>query len=472
MEGLIITNGYLHDITDLDFIAYRKERFRFSTDQQRDSLYLHILQKMPSVKMANYGFRNSQNLTFENVSGSWGLKEPSLSNGIAVSDLDLDGDLDLVINNINQPAFIYRNNAIKAFPVENHYLKISLVGPERNPGGIGTKITLYQGEALQYQEYQPARGYQSAMTGPVHFGFASDITIDSLYVVWPDQKVQTLYSIMADQTIELQYREAITAEAQYPATNQLIEKVDSAEAFVYTHKDGIHQEFKIDRLIPHKFGNNGPGISVGDVDGNGLEDIYIGGASGFKGTLIYQHDDGFEIKMMPQDSIFEDMGSLLFDVDNDHDLDLYVVSGGAEFVRSSPFYQDRLYINRGDGSFERAPSSLPEIRSSGSCVVAEDIDQDGDLDLFVGGRIIPGKYPGIPESYLLLNEGGKFIDVTESWSKELRKIGLVTGALWSDVDNDHKHDLLVVGEWMPFTVFKNTGSGLIKVEGAEVHSGW
>jgi hypothetical protein len=459
-KDLFITNGYRKDVTDLDFITYSRENSMFGTDETNRKENARELEKLKGAHVHNYIFRNNGDLTFADKSFQWGLSEPTYSNGAAYADLDNDGDLDLVINNIDQVASLYRNNADKH--IKNNYLQVLLNGDSLNRSGIGTKISLFQKGQLQYQECSPYRGYKSAVHTPLHFGLGKQAAIDSIEVIWPDGKYQLLTTLQANQRLTISYADAgpVPARKEQPAVTVLTE-VPHTNGISYKHRESGFVDFKIQPLLPHRFSQNGPGIAVGDIDGNGLDDFYISGASYQPGMLFYQKSKGtFESKEMgPKKE--EDMGSLFFDADNDGDLDLYVVSGGSEFGSNAVSYQDRLYKNDGKGNFTLDTAALPQIQASGSCVTAADFDKDGDLDLFVGGRVIPGNYPLPAQSYILQNNNGVFKDVTANVGKELEKAGLVTSALWTDFDQDGQTDLIVAGEWMPVSFFRNINGKLI-----------
>jgi enediyne biosynthesis protein E4 len=477
LKDLLITNGYRKDVTNMDFITYSRESSMFGTDEQNRKESTAELEKLAGANVHNYVFRNKGDLTFEDKSQSWGMGEPGYSNGAAYTDLDRDGDLDLVINNIDREASIYRNNADKL--LSNNYLQIELIGAELNKRGLGTKVELMSGGNKQFQEQTLYKGYKSTVDPLIHFGLGTITKIDTLTISWPDGKLQQLYNILANQRLSIDYRQARPPDSGLvPAsiTSQTIfSEVSGKNGLAYKHQESDFVDFKIQPLLPHKFSQNGPGLAVGDVDGNGLDDFYIGGAAGKPGTLFFQTPTGrFESHEVAKQRE-EDMGSLFFDADGDGDLDLYVVSGGSEFEENSASYQDRLYINDGKENFTIQKEALPEIGSSGSCVTAADYDLDGDLDLFVGGRIVPGKYPFPSRSYILQNNKGTFTDVTAKVCQELQQIGLVTAALWSDFNNDNQIDLVITGEWMPVSFFENKNGKFInvtKIAGTAQATGW
>lgn len=437
---------------------------------------MEAIKKLPSAAVKNYFFKNSGNLKYENVSEAWGIQEQSLSNGSAFADLDNDGDLDLVVNNINQKASILENRSDKH--KKNNFLKIRLEGRKGNLQGIGTSLTLKTPERDQYYQHYLSRGYESSVEPQIHFGLGDAEKIDSLIVIWPDGKKQVLQDVGTGQTLILRYTGAHIAEKEEAPTSKITFFQDVSEALGtdYHHVENKFNDFNVLPLVPHMQSKNGPKISTGDIDGDGLEDFYVGGSAGYSGSFFIQTPEGpFKEKPLHQDIASEDMGSIVFDADNDGDNDLYVVSGGSEFQKGSNTYQDRLYHNDGIGNFTKDSSALPKMNTSGSVVKASDFDGDGDLDLFVGGRVVPGEYPLAPASFLLRNDSGKFTDVTDTLCPQLSDLGMVTSALWSDVDGDGTSDLILAGEFMPITMLRNTGTEFVNVTqkaGLSKTSGW
>jgi hypothetical protein len=437
-KDLLITNGFPKDITDKDFSNYRSQVARFVSLKQ-------LVDSIPVVKTPNFAYKNNRSLTFSDVSAKWGFTQPSFSNGAAIADLDNDGDLDFVVNNINERAFVYENTLSTSRDQKGgpHYLRLNLTGSPTNRQGVGTKITIYynNGADMQYQEHQLARGYLSSVENVVHFGLDQYRSIDSVLVQWPDGKRWKTKEINTDQTITVDYKEAIDHPVNAPVKPKdgLFHEVSNKLNIFFRHPEDDKIDFNLQRTLPHKFSQYGPGICVGDINKDGREDFIIGGSSGHPRTIFIQQSNGsFSTSEMSKGKYNndEDEGLLLFDADNDNDLDLYVATGSIESEPNSTSYRDKLYKNNGNGKFSLDTLALPDIRISSSCVRAADFDGDNDLDLFVGGRVIPGSYPYPAASVLLKNENGKFIDVTSTLCPALEKAGLVTDALFTDFDND------------------------------------
>ena len=480
-RDLIITNGFPRDVTDRDFANFR------AGPAGGVASAMMLQDSIPIVKISNYAYRNDGDLTFTDKTQDWGLSRPSFSNGAAYADLDNDGDLDVVVNNINDSAFVYENRLYERQEEANHYLRVKLVGSPQNQGGVGTKVMIrYDSGQTQYFENARYRGYLSTVENRAHFGLGLHTSVDTLHVVWPDGKSQLLLNVAADQELTLSYDEAetvsspdINRELSPASPTALLSEVAAQRGVRFRHREDDKIDFNLQRTLPHKFSQLGPGIAVGDINGDEQDDFYVGGAAGKRGQFFLQQSDG---TFTPDSTLFadgdanpEEMGVLLFDADGDGDRDLYAVSGSYEFQPDSPELQDRLYTNDGRGRFTLDTAALPDLRSSGSCVRAADYDRDGDLDLFVGGRVVPGAYPMPPASYVLANEGGTFIDVTAQLSPDLQQLGMVTDALWTDVDTDGWMDLLIVGEWMPVTLLRNTGQGFENVTertGIADQTGW
>ena len=483
-KDLFITNGYGKDVTNLDFIVYGERSESMGLDEKSKKERQAVLNSLPGIKIPNYIYRNKGDLTFSDVSKEWGMTEPTYSNGAAYADLDNDGDLDLVINNIDGAASLMQCQArqLKKDSTSN-YLRISFSGPAGNRDGLGTKVVIRNKGTQQYQYFTPVRGYLSSVEPFVHFGVGPATEIDTLEIVWPDGKYQLMDHVKANQVLRADYRAASQRPdgVDQPVGNTLFAEVTEDAGIRYVHRENTFVDFKMQPVLPHMHSRNGPGITVGDVNGDGLEDFYVGGAAGSSGGLFLQSRDGkFERKDNDQlDSLSEQMGVLFFDADNDGDLDLYTASGSTEFRRQTELYRDHLYLNDGHGEFHPAPHALPDMLVSKSCVAAADYDRDGDLDLFVGGRISPGEYPMPVRSYVLRNDSEgeevRFTDTNEYVLPGAQKLGLVCAALWTDYDGDGWVDLLLTGEFLPLQFYHNENGKFIKPTGSnglDETSGW
>ncbi len=473
-KDLYVTNGIPHDITNNDFVTYRAEKIMNSNTDINilKSQVLSQIESLEPVNKPNFVFKNNKDLQFTDQSENWGLAQRGFSNGAVYVDLDNDGDLDLVTNNLNAPASIYLNRSRQ----KNNYnfIRIKLEGPF----SIGAKISISCKGKSQYIEHNTCRGFQSSQEPIDHFGLGNADLIDTLKIVWLDGKVQVLTNIKPNQVLKLYYKNA--SEQSSIIENQQVQPLLSNITFTtgvnFTHFQKPFEDFNHEPLLPHRFSVNGPYIAAGDVDKNGFEDFWLSGPARVPGKLFLQQASGSFISRDMPDSGYEDMGGVFFDADGDQDLDLYVVSGGNIYNPLTAPYQDRLYVNNSKGKFDRAPDALPIEYSSGSVVAARDYDKDGDIDLFVGGRVLPTKYPLSPESFILRNNGkGKFINSTDEVCPQLSEIGMVTSALWTDFDNDGWSDLIIAGEWMPISFFKNNKGILRKSEmnpGILSSTGW
>ncbi len=488
-RDLFITNGYARDYTNMDFMKYRVEQMGRERSGAPIENAKTLLSQMPSVSIANYAYRQDSGGVFTNQAASWGLGEASVSSGAAYADLDGDGDLDLVINNINSEASVYKNNC-SVLNKASHYLRVKLQGPPLNRNGIGTAVTVYAGGGMIYTEQQPVRGFESSVEPVLHVGLGKVSVIDSMRVLWPDGKIQMSGRQPVDTMLVVKWEEDAKAAdanaadakatiAKGAPTDTVFATKNHAPIFRpvdiidYTHHENQFNDFTVQSLLPAYLSRSGPCMAKADVNRDGREDLYIGGAAGQAGSLYLQSPDGtFTIsnqQAFAADALSEDTRSVFFDADNDGDQDLYVASGGYEFAMNDPLLQDRLYLNDGSGHFMKSVSALPVMTESTGAVAEADIDRDGDMDLFVGGRVVPGRYPESPRSYLLINDGkGKFSDATQAESATLLHTGMVTDAVFTDVNLDGAPDLVVVGEFMPIRVMINHNGKLYDETGTYV----
>jgi enediyne biosynthesis protein E4 len=474
-KDLLVTNGYYRDYTNLDFINYMNEYVNVKGRLKREDV-MEIIKKMPSSNVVKYIFRNIEGRAFENKTNAWGLNQVANSNGAVHADLDNDGDLDLVVNNINLPAFVYRNESRSQNG--NNFVQISLSGAGGNTQGLGAKLSIYHNGQVQTLEQYPARGYLSSVSFTPHFGLGKVEVVDSLKVTWMSGKVQKLYKIPANQTISLTEKDARDLPPVGENRTSWFTKINSA--IQYENPQNKTKDFDRQLLLISELSNNGPCMTKYDMNGDGLDDMLIGGAPGQATNIFYQQKNGTfiskKIQAFESDKAHEDADISVFDANADGHPDIYIASGGYHvFAENDPLLQDRLYLNDGKNNFTKS-NGLPEMRVSKSCVRVHDINSDGFPDLFVGGRVIPGRYPETPRSYILINDGkGKFTDQTEKISPELSKPGMVTDAAWVDLDLDKQEELVIVGEWIPITVFRNEKGKLVNVTNhffTKEYSGW
>ncbi|MDB5133398.1 MAG: RNA-binding protein, partial [Mucilaginibacter sp.] len=462
-RDLIVTNGYPRDVTDHDFMNFRAQSYFVASKQQ-------VLDQIPIVKISNFAFRNKGNLQFEDVTESWGFNIPTFSNGGAYADLDNDGDMDVIVNNINDEAMIYKNTSREKDAANSHYLHIKFQGGQFNRDGVGAWADIYYDHGKhQVYENTPFRGYLSTIQNIAHFGLGKISAIDSVVIRWQNGKKQILQNVKTDQVLKVNIANAkdpysfkqpeIDKEALFTEVTRML-----GVTYVNQAEDDI--DFNVQKLLPHKLSEYTPGLAVGDVDGNGLDDIIVGGTSKYPSQLFLQQADGKFIQraLLPPGTMdprghFKDEGLLLFDANGDGKLDLYVASGGYMNGQGSIYYQDRLYINDGKGNFKEAVDALPKNLTSKLCVRAVDYNKDGKLDLFVSGRVDPWNYPKPVSSFILRNDSKnghiKFTDVTATVAKDLKNVGMVCDAIFTDFDNDGWPDLVMAGEWMPVTFLKN-----------------
>lgn len=475
-KDLYITNGYYRDYTNLDFINYMNNYVEAKGRLQREDV-MDIIKQMPSSNVVNYIFQNKNGNGFENQISNWGMNHQSNSNGAIYADLDNDGDLDLVTNNINQPAFVYENESQKLN--KNHYLNIQLTGDSANTQGIGAVIKIYYNNQVQRVEQSPARGYLSNVSYVPHFGLGSADKIDSLTITWASGKVQKLYGVKSNQLLKLAEKDANHKSSAPKQIEPWFAETTPSIKYKETLDTSVN-DFNRQSLLINQFSYSGPCITKADINKDGLEDVIIGGAAGESTKIFLQQKNGsFTQKNIPafeQDKNCANAAIAVFDANADGYNDIYIASGGYNDLNdSSALLNDRLYINDGNTSFTKS-KTLPAISGSKSCVRVQDINGDGAPDLFVGGRVVPGRYPEAPKSYILINDGkGNFSDQTQTVCPELSKPGMVTDAAWVDLDLDQKNELVIVGEWMPVTVYKIENGKLINGTNKffdKQYSGW
>jgi len=478
LKDIFISNGILRRPNDLDYLKFvigDSLHYGLPTSHKLDQEAIDL---MPSGKVHNYLFQGSKDLRFKDKSKVWGFEEEGISNGSSYADLDNDGDLDLISNNLNEPAGIYENHSREL--LKNNFVKVKFKGEGMNTFGIGAKVILKTKEGQQLQQMMPTRGFMSSVEPTLLFGIGQLSDVDSLIVIWENEKMQIIKHPKINELLTLDQKNAqmLVKDFQFfTQTKPMFEEVTNTYNIPYLHQENTYFDFNRELLVPFKVSIEGPKMAVGDVNGDGLEDFYVGGAKYQAGQLYLQKPNGFALspqQSFKADSLYEDVDALFFDADGDKDLDLYVVSGGNEFFDKMPEQFDRLYKNDGKGNFTRDAKALPAMYDNKSVVRPCDFDRDGDIDLFVGGRVVGYHYGYSPKSYLLVNNGhGQFADRTQALAPDLREAGMLTEAIWADFDRDGDQDLTVVGDWMPIKSFENRGGKLSLIEnGLEEFTGF
>jgi len=468
-KDIFITNGIARRPNDLDYLKFSHEDSMLFAPELTNAQLEMAIKRMPEGRAHNYLFEGDSTLVFKDRSSDWGMNKKSFSNGAVYADLDNDGDLDLVTNQINEPAGIYRN--LSDQQLQNNFLTVSLKGEKQNSFGLGAKVFVLNKGDLQLKHMMPTRGFLSSVEPRLHFGLKRDNKVDSVIVIWNDGRSEVKTNVAANSTIVFDQKNASADQIKIAALKipkPLFKDITPAIDITWKHKENNYLDLYRESLMPFMISKEGPGIAVGDVNGDGLDDIYAGGAKHQAGSLFIQSDMGFKLsrqKSFDIDSVYEDVDALFADIDNDKDLDLYVVSGGNEFFGNMEQQDDRLYLNDGKGNFTRSTDALPAMRENKSCVKAYDFDNDGDLDLFAAGRVVGYQYGKSAKSFLLVNDGkGKFTDDTDKVAPALRNAGMITDAAWADFDNDGKVELIISGDWMPVRIFRFDGKVFSEVE--------
>jgi enediyne biosynthesis protein E4 len=464
LKDLFVTNGYPKAVNDFDYLSQMHRTRQIRDPGERKAAELEILEKLHAYEVPNHLFRNNGDYTFTDISADWGMNQPGFSYGAVYADLNNSGRLDLVINNLNAEASVYENRPDDS--EADHFLRISLNGSRNNPGGIGTKLTLYSGNDMQYLYQSPQRGFMSSVDPTLHFGLGESTAADSLAVIWPDGSRHMLYNLEADQTVTVRYADAPGANAGKDPALRTSDPVLFAENSNdslprFTHNNNFYIDYHVQSLLPFMVSKIGPPVAAADVTGNGLDDLFIGGTAGQPGSLFIQEESGIFVEMNQnqpwlQDRDHEDWGAHFFDANGDGLPDLYVASGGYHLSPVSSLLQDRLYINAGNGRFIKDTGALPPMLSPTASITTADITGNGMPDLFVSGRLSPRKYPHAPASYLLQNDHGRFTDITSEAIPGLAENpSMVSGAVLDDFTGDGRPDLLIAGEWSSPRLFVN-----------------
>jgi len=469
-QDIFVSNGMRREVRNNDYS--KKWVGQMAADIQPQ--WREIIEAMPSEKVANFCFRNEGNLRYSDQSEAWQLNHKGFSSGTAIADLDQDGDLDLVINNLDEVASIFENRSNT-----HRSLRIYPKGSPKNPLGIGLKAKLTTSIGTQVQQLQSSRGFQSSSEHVLHFGLADGTQLIKLELFWPDGRYQRLTDFPSSGKIEALHSQSTNSPPPISRPTPLFTNLKKPKGIGYQHFESFYDDYAKEVLLPHQYSQNGPMMAAADVNGDGLTDVFVGGGKGQAGYIFLQQPNQsfmpLQGEVWKQYAAHEDIGAAFFDADGDGDQDLYVVSGSNEWPEGNEHYKDRLYLNDGTGKFEDGTSHLPNTRFSGGRIALCDFDQDGDIDLFVGGRVVAGQYPSPPQSALFRNQGGTFEDVTQELAPELNQLGMITDAIWTDTDGDQDQDLVLVGEWMPITVFENQQGKLQNITpttGLAEYVGW
>ncbi len=476
-KDIFVTNGINHDLTDIDFVDFFANEIiqNMALTGRKESID-SIINKMPVNPQPNYAYKNNGDITFSNANKDWGFEIPSMSNGAAYGDLDNDGDLDLVINNVNMKAFVYRNNA-ETF-TKNNYIKLKFTGNPKNKFAIGTSIKLYYDNNIIVQELMPSRGFQSSMDYAMIIGLGTTENIDSLRVIWPDDKTQKFTNIKANQVLLLNQTDASEIQLPFKKVKSKTLLTEISNNDLAKHKENNYSDFDHEGLISKMLSQEGPALAIGDINNDGNEDVYIGGSKGQPGK-IYLHTGNGKLKLISQqvfvlDANYEDTAAAFFDADGDGDIDLMVGSGGNQ-IGEERSYRTRLYLNDGKGYFFKSENNIPTVNNNTAVISPYDFDNDGDIDVFIGSRSVVSTYGINPNHLFLVNNGdGTFADATERLAYDLKDAGMITDALWVDVDGDSKKDLITVSEWGTPNIYRNSGKSLSKFSSSldELHGWW